>query len=265
MKIWSCKVGEVDDLPMGADSPMRRAVAQAYRELTSQEPKFLFSGWGAELTALERDVVELEPVAYALGSDESPVTAREQQLIADFNAAMDEQHKRTEAAEKAAYLATEKLACLAAPPEPRITDWCNLACVPSRHYPPCPQAPTREPVAAPPPQEKECSDCGAIFKTKHALHDRVNGYNIPAGKRVCAGCLQQYRTSEPAAAALGAGWQPIATAPKDGTGFLVDWPDAGIERIGDWSEYQECVNAGESPAMWWMPLPMPPSSPGEPR
>lgn len=60
MKIWSCKIGEVDaaKLPAGSDLPMRRAVAQAYREITGEDPTFIFSGWGAELTEPERAVAE---------------------------------------------------------------------------------------------------------------------------------------------------------------------------------------------------------------
>jgi len=59
LKIWDCKIGEVseDILPTGADSPMRRAVRKAYIEITGKEPDFIFSGWGAELTKSERDVV----------------------------------------------------------------------------------------------------------------------------------------------------------------------------------------------------------------
>lgn len=60
MKIWSCKIGEVDPskVPPGGDSPMRRAVEIAYRELTGERPAFNFSGWGAELDEAERAVVE---------------------------------------------------------------------------------------------------------------------------------------------------------------------------------------------------------------
>jgi hypothetical protein len=58
MNIWSCTIGEVDSVLEGADSPMREAVRKAYVELTGQEPKFIFSGWGAELTEVEREVVE---------------------------------------------------------------------------------------------------------------------------------------------------------------------------------------------------------------
>lgn len=59
MKIWECKIGEVDELhvPKGGDQPMRQAVRKAYRELTGEEPTFIFSGWGAKLTDIERDTV----------------------------------------------------------------------------------------------------------------------------------------------------------------------------------------------------------------
>lgn len=60
MKVWSCKIGEIDakKLPSGSDLPMRRAVAIAYKEITGEDPEFIFSGWGAELTEPERAVVE---------------------------------------------------------------------------------------------------------------------------------------------------------------------------------------------------------------
>lgn len=53
---WGCKIGEIarSALPMGADAPMRRAVAAAYRELTGEEPDFIYSGWAAELDNYER-------------------------------------------------------------------------------------------------------------------------------------------------------------------------------------------------------------------
>lgn len=59
-KIWECKIGEVspDKLPDGADFPMRQAIRKAYKEITGEDPIFLFSGWGAVLTEEERRVVE---------------------------------------------------------------------------------------------------------------------------------------------------------------------------------------------------------------
>lgn len=60
MKIWECKIGEVDGslLPRESDHPMRIAIERAYFEITGQEAEFIFSGWGAELTEPERAVVE---------------------------------------------------------------------------------------------------------------------------------------------------------------------------------------------------------------
>ena len=59
MKIWECKIGETDskNIPSGGDQPMRQAVRKAYKELTGEDPVFIFSGWGAELTDIERDAV----------------------------------------------------------------------------------------------------------------------------------------------------------------------------------------------------------------
>jgi hypothetical protein len=56
-KIWYCKIGEVDNskLKDGADLPMRIAIGAAYQKLTGEEPNFIFSGWGAELTDSERE------------------------------------------------------------------------------------------------------------------------------------------------------------------------------------------------------------------
>jgi hypothetical protein len=60
LKIWDCKIGEVDaeKLPHGADLPMRQAVRKGYKELTGEEPLFIFSGWGGKLDEGERAVVE---------------------------------------------------------------------------------------------------------------------------------------------------------------------------------------------------------------
>jgi len=37
---------------------MREAVALAYRRLTGQNPRFMFTGWDGELTEIERAIVE---------------------------------------------------------------------------------------------------------------------------------------------------------------------------------------------------------------
>lgn len=58
MRIWTCKIGEVEDVPGGADGPMRDAVESAYRQITGKESVFLFSGWGGSLDEIERACVE---------------------------------------------------------------------------------------------------------------------------------------------------------------------------------------------------------------
>lgn len=59
--VWSCKIGLKKGtfavLPGGADLPMREAVEDAFRKITGLEADFTFSGWGAELTKDELDVV----------------------------------------------------------------------------------------------------------------------------------------------------------------------------------------------------------------
>lgn len=58
-KIWKCKIGGLcEELPHGSDIPMRDAIREAYKKLTGEEPEFIFSGWAAELTESEREVVE---------------------------------------------------------------------------------------------------------------------------------------------------------------------------------------------------------------
>lgn len=56
--IWECKIGQARRLPCDADAPMREAVRRAYVTLTGEEPGFIFSGWGGQLTEGERVVVE---------------------------------------------------------------------------------------------------------------------------------------------------------------------------------------------------------------
>ena len=59
LKIWDCKIGEVDKgkLPDGADAPIRQAVQKAYKEITGEDCLFCFSGWGGELDDIERNIV----------------------------------------------------------------------------------------------------------------------------------------------------------------------------------------------------------------
>lgn len=63
-KVWGCKIGYAEDvdLPSGADSPMKKAITKAFKEITGYEPDFIFSGWGATLTEGEQECVnELYP------------------------------------------------------------------------------------------------------------------------------------------------------------------------------------------------------------
>ena len=57
--IWTCKIGETlpNPLPKGADAPIRKAVEQAYKEITGFEADFCFSGWGGMLTSGERNSI----------------------------------------------------------------------------------------------------------------------------------------------------------------------------------------------------------------
>lgn len=58
---WECKVGIAPGtpvtLPGGGDLPMRNAVEAAFLQVTGQEPEYCFSGWGAELTEGEKEVL----------------------------------------------------------------------------------------------------------------------------------------------------------------------------------------------------------------
>ena len=122
----------------------------------------------------------------------------------------------------------------------------------------------------------------AIFGDVESLYD-----NKP-GKEVMPDESRTARPSHDAAPASlsaggGAGWQPIETAPKDGTWFVICLPGEGFE-IGrfdptNWTEYvpseidglfrqQERViyewggfNNFQS-ATHWMPLPAPPATKG---
>lgn len=63
---WACKIGipEGVSVPMGGDSPMREAVAKAFKLLTGEDATAIFSGWGASFTREEMAVIrneEFEP------------------------------------------------------------------------------------------------------------------------------------------------------------------------------------------------------------
>ena len=58
-KVWGCKIGGklIDDLPAGSDAPMRKAVQNAFFEITGEDNDFCFSGWSSRLDKFERSVV----------------------------------------------------------------------------------------------------------------------------------------------------------------------------------------------------------------
>ena len=76
----------------------------------------------------------------------------------------------------------------------------------------------------------------------------------------------------PSGLVLSPGWQPIETAPMDGTEVVLFYPhltDAGFVTAGYWYRggehyeshwYADLVNGGASPPTHWMPLPAPPST-----
>lgn len=56
---WQCKIGSPDgvEVPPGGDAPMRAAVEKAFKDLTGEEAKANFSGWGEEFTPQELAVI----------------------------------------------------------------------------------------------------------------------------------------------------------------------------------------------------------------
>lgn len=70
-RVWRCKIGGVtpNELPGGSDLPMRQAVEEAFLKITGVEAQFLFSGWGARVSALERAVIN--------GDDDAALQAAE--------------------------------------------------------------------------------------------------------------------------------------------------------------------------------------------
>lgn len=50
--VWECAIGGRDPVtvPPGGDLPMRRAVEQAFFELTGEHAEYTYSGWGRKFT-----------------------------------------------------------------------------------------------------------------------------------------------------------------------------------------------------------------------
>lgn len=76
----------------------------------------------------------------------------------------------------------------------------------------------------------------------------------------------------PSGLSVGFVWQPIETAPMDGTEVILFYPhllNDGFVTAGYWHRatadyesywYSDLVNGGASPPTHWMPLPPPPST-----
>ena len=62
-RIWTCTIGgPVGDLPRQPDFTMRRAVFDAFRNLTGVDAEYCFSGWGrGALSRVERAIVDNDP------------------------------------------------------------------------------------------------------------------------------------------------------------------------------------------------------------
>lgn len=59
VKIWQCRIGAPDIVvPREGDSPMRDGVEATFRKVVGHPAKFMFSGWGYELTEGELAVIE---------------------------------------------------------------------------------------------------------------------------------------------------------------------------------------------------------------
>jgi len=53
---WIGIIGETEHgkLPYGGDSPMRKAVEKAFKEVTGHDEEILYSGWSANAKTVER-------------------------------------------------------------------------------------------------------------------------------------------------------------------------------------------------------------------
>jgi hypothetical protein len=60
-RIWQCTIGgEADELPYGADLPMRTAISKAFRRITGREPPF--SGYLGKVFVDKWDALESRAV-----------------------------------------------------------------------------------------------------------------------------------------------------------------------------------------------------------
>lgn len=57
-KVWTCKIGPFKGkLPDGVNTPMRKAIQKAYKEITGEEADICFTDWGGEFTENEKKEV----------------------------------------------------------------------------------------------------------------------------------------------------------------------------------------------------------------
>lgn len=100
-------------------------------------------------------------------------------------------------------------------------------------------------------------DEAAMAELEQDLQDAETMLNSVVGFK----CVQRMKRALALAkgAGTGAQWQPISTAPKDGTNFLAI--DArGQTRIVHWIGYPATVPGDWGcSAIWWLPLPPPPA------
>jgi hypothetical protein len=88
MSVWACKIGDASGSAF-KDENMRTAVVRAYEQLTGQQPDFIFSGWGGDLSEAERAVVEnREPDPRKIFDDHTRIadTALEHHLFGTLRA-----------------------------------------------------------------------------------------------------------------------------------------------------------------------------------
>lgn len=57
--VWECKIGIMGSvpLPIGCDFPMRQAIREAFFRITGVQAEFVFSGWNADLSDSELQVL----------------------------------------------------------------------------------------------------------------------------------------------------------------------------------------------------------------
>ena len=55
-RYWVCIIGETEwnDLPRGADSPIRQATQKAFKEITGHNENHCWSGWAADKKTVDK-------------------------------------------------------------------------------------------------------------------------------------------------------------------------------------------------------------------